>query len=51
MSEIAILEVFRDPIDLRRKHGKRHSIPLCLALLTLAIAAGNRGFLAMGGLV
>ncbi len=48
MSEIAILEVFRDLPDRRRKQGKRHSIPLCLALFTLAVAAGNQGFLAMG---
>ncbi len=46
MPEIAILEVFADLSDRRRKQGKRHSIPLCLALFTLAVAAGNQGFLA-----
>ena len=48
MSEIAILEVFAGLPDRRRKQGKRHSIPLCLALFTLAVAAGNQGFLAIG---
>ena len=47
MPEIAILEVFADLRDRRRKQGKRHSIPLCLALFTLAVAAGNQGFLAI----
>lgn len=48
MSEIAILEVFKDLPDRRRKQGTRHSIPLCLALFTLAVAAGNQGFQAIG---
>ncbi len=48
MPEIAILEVFVGLPDRRRKQGKRHSIPLCLALFTLAVAAGNQGFLAIG---
>jgi hypothetical protein len=28
--------------------GKRHHMALCLALFTLAVTAGNRGFLAIG---
>ena len=48
MSEIALLDVFEGMPDNRRKQGKRHSLPLCLALFTLAVAAGNQGFLAMG---
>ncbi len=48
MAEIAILEVFTGLTDYRRKQGTRHSIPLCLALFTLAVAAGNQGFLAIG---
>lgn len=30
---------------------QRHTQGLCLSLFTLAIAAGNKGFLAIGGLV
>ena len=48
MPEIAILEVFVGLRDRRRKQGKRHSIPLCLALFTLAVAAGNQGVQAIG---
>jgi predicted transposase YbfD/YdcC len=48
MSEIAILEVFTDLPDPRRTAGQRHQKALCLALFTLAIVAGNRGFLAIG---
>ena len=33
---------------MRKASGKRHQVPLCLALFTLAVAAGNRGFLAIG---
>ena len=40
--------VFADIPDGRRAKGKRHQIPLCLALFTLAIVAGNQGFLAIG---
>ncbi|HLP92154.1 MAG TPA: transposase family protein [Nostocaceae cyanobacterium] len=32
----------------RRTAGQRHEKALCLALFTLAIVAGNRGFLAIG---
>jgi hypothetical protein len=48
MSEIAILEAFAGMPDQRRKQGTRHSLQLCLALFTLAVSAGNQGFLAMG---
>ncbi len=48
MSEIAILEAFTDLPDPRRTEGQRHQKALCLALFTLAIVAGNRGFLAIG---
>ncbi len=48
MSEIAILEAFTDLPDPRRTAGQRHEKALCLALFTLAIVAGNRGFLAIG---
>ena len=34
--------------DHRRKQGRRHSLQLCLALFTLAVVAGNQGFLAFG---
>jgi len=42
MTTLAIVEAFK------RKEGKRHQQTLCLALFTLAVSAGNRGFLAMG---
>lgn len=45
---IEILEAFADIPDSRKVFGKRHPVALCLALFTLAIAAGNRGFLAIG---
>jgi hypothetical protein len=45
---IEILEVFAGLPDRRRKKGKRHQGDLCLALFTLAVVAGNRGFLAIG---
>lgn len=48
MSEIAIVEAFSRMPDHRRKQGTRHSLQLCLALFTLAVAAGNQGFLAIG---
>ena len=46
--QIEILAAFADLPDRRRAGGKRHQIALCLALFTLAITAGNRGFLAIG---
>lgn len=45
---IEILEAFAELSDARRAAGKRHQVPLCLALFTLAVVAGNRGFLALG---
>ena len=48
MAEIALVSIFADLPDRRRKQGKRHPLPLCLALFTLAVAAGNRGFIAIG---
>lgn len=45
---IEILAVFSEIPDTRHSLGKRHHIALCLALFTLAIAAGNQGFLAIG---
>jgi DDE_Tnp_1-associated len=47
MSTLAIVEAFRDLPDLRRTAGRRHDQALCLALFTLAISAGCRGFLAL----
>ena len=48
MSQLAIVKAFADLPDTRRKAGQRHHQALCLALFTLAVAAGNRGFLAIG---
>lgn len=48
MSSLAIMDAFADLPDARRRAGLRHQHTLCLALFTLAIAAGNRGFLAIG---
>lgn len=48
MTQAAILEAFAELKDRRRCAGQRHTLPLCLALFTLAIAAGNKGFLAIG---
>ena len=48
MSEIAIIEAFAGLKDPRRCAGQRHTLAICLALFTLAIAAGNKGFLAIG---
>jgi len=45
---IEILAVFADLPDVRQASGKRHQMTLCLALFTLAVTAGNRGFLAIG---
>ncbi|MBN3892946.1 MAG: transposase family protein [Nostoc sp. JL31] len=43
-----IIKAFADIKDPRRRAGQQHNLPLCLALFTLAIAAGNKGFLAIG---
>lgn len=48
MAEIALVSIFAGLPDRRRKQGKRHPLPLCLALFTLAVTAGNQGFLAIG---
>lgn len=48
MSELAIVEAFAELEDCRRQAGRRHQQSICLALFTLSVAAGNRGFLAMG---
>lgn len=48
MPQLAIVEAFADLSDTRRTAGQRHQQALCLALFTLAVAAGNRGFLAIG---
>jgi hypothetical protein len=47
-SRIEILEAFTELPDARQASGKRHQMTLCLALFTLAVTAGNRGFLAIG---
>lgn len=48
MAQAAILEANAYLPDPRRGAGQRHSQALCVALFTLAVAAGNRGFLAIG---
>jgi hypothetical protein len=48
MSQLAIMDAFVDLPDARRRAGLRHQHTLCIALFTLAVAAGNRGFLAIG---
>lgn len=48
MTQAAILEAFAELKDRRRCAGQRHTLPLCLALFTLAYSAGNKGFLAIG---
>lgn len=45
---IEILEAFAELPDVRKASGKRHQMSLCLALFTLTVTAGNRGFLATG---
>lgn len=47
-THIEILDAFAELPDVRQASGKRHQMTLCLALFTLAVAAGNRGFLAIG---
>lgn len=47
-AQLAILDAFADLPDVRKTSGKRHQMALCLALFTLAVTAGNRGFLAIG---
>ena len=45
---IEILEAFAELPDVRHSSGKRHQMALCLTLFTLAVTAGNRGFIAIG---
>ena len=47
MSTLAIVSAFSALPDVRRGAGKRHDQALCIALFTLAISAGCKGFLAM----
>lgn len=47
MSSLAIVEAFSDLPDVRRGEGRRHEQALCLALFTLSVSAGCRGFLAI----
>ena len=51
MAEIAIFDVFAGLPDRRRKQGKRHSLPLCLALFTLALCGRKSGISSNRGLV
>lgn len=46
--QIAIIEAFAGLEDPRRRAEQRHTLPLCLALFTLAITAGNKGFASYG---
>lgn len=48
MTQIALSEAFSELIDTRRSEGKRHQQALCLAVFTVAVIAGNKGFLAIG---
>jgi DDE_Tnp_1-associated len=48
MTELAIVTAFSDLADTRRSAGKRHNQAVCFALFTLAVTAGNRGFMAIG---
>lgn len=48
MPTFAIVEAFSQLPNPRRGAGQRHNHALCLALSTLAVAAGCRGFLAIG---
>lgn len=48
MTQTTIMDAFVELPDPRRRAGRRHDKSLCLALFTLAVAAGNRGFLAIG---
>nr|WP_199464524.1 ISAs1 family transposase [Acaryochloris thomasi] len=47
MSTLAIIDAFKDLPDHRRGAGRRHNQPLCLALFTLSVTAGCRGFIAI----
>ncbi|MDV3351967.1 hypothetical protein QGP82_25005 [Leptothoe sp. LEGE 181152] len=45
MSALAIVEAFQELPDPRRGAGRRHHQALCIALFTLAVSTGCRGFL------
>ena len=47
ISTLAIVEAFQELPDARCGAGRRHEQALCLALFTLAVSAGCRGFLAI----
>jgi hypothetical protein len=47
MNTLAIVEAFKELPDHRCGSGRRHAQSLCLALFTLAISAGCRGFLSI----
>jgi hypothetical protein len=47
LGNLAIVEAFLNLPDARRGEGKRHDQALCLALFTLSICAGCRGFLSI----
>lgn len=47
MSSLAIVAAFSGLPDARRDAGRRHDQALCIALFTLAISAGCRGFLSI----
>ncbi|MGK7905920.1 MAG: transposase family protein [Synechococcus sp.] len=48
MPKPAIVEAFAQLEDPCRSVGQRYTQTLCLALFTLAVVAGNQGFLAIG---
>lgn len=47
INTLAIVEAFRNIPDTRRKAGLRHEQALCIAIFTLAISAGCRGFISI----
>ena len=47
INTLAIVEAFRDLPDTRRKAGQRHEHTLYIALFTLVISAGCRGFISI----
>ena len=51
ISTLAIVEAFQELPDARCGAGRRHEQALCLALFTLAVSAGCRGFLAISDLI
>lgn len=48
MTQIALVDAFSDLLDTRCSSGKRHQQALCLSIFTMAVVAGNKGFLAIG---